>query len=286
MDSDELECERACQARSLKEKSSERTKQSARDMHEQLTGPSRLKQHMKQFIQKLLRPFGYQLQDLRKLGRDPWRDLEILLHATPSPLCFDIGAHRGETSSFIIGHFPGATIYAFEPEPQNFEVLQNAVKAIPRIEIFQMAMGDRLGKAKFLRTQYSQTHSLLPAASSLKSEAHRKVDEVEVVVSTVDDFCQERGITSIDLLKTDCQGFDLRVLKGAGKMLAERRVKFLICECLYAAEYEGQGWFYELLQFLTEMNYAPVTFCNPTRNKFNEATGGDVIFKRKELIEP
>lgn len=225
------------------------------------------------------------MQDIRKLGRESWRDLEILLESNKTnPVFFDIGAHRGETVLEMIRHFPGASIYSFEPDPDNFLVLQDVTQNIPKIKIFQMAMGDRPRRSKLLKTRFSQSNSLLPAA--LKSDSHKKIGEVEVVVSTVDAFCQEHKIESIDLLKTDCQGFDLRVLKGAGKMLGEHRVNAIICECLYAAEYEGQGWFYELLQYLTEMNYAPVSFCNPARNEFNEATGGDVIFKRKELIKP
>ena len=104
----------------------------------------------------------------------------------------------------------------------------------------------------------------------------------EINVTTVDQFCREQKIETIDLLKTDCQGFDLRVLQGAAKFLAERRVNVILCESLFYAEYEGQGWFYEILQFLTAMNYAPVSFGEPTRNAHHEALWCDVIFKRRE----
>jgi FkbM family methyltransferase len=232
---------------------------------------------VKQLMQLCLRQFGYQIRDIRKIGCDAWRDLEIILAEVPAPVCFDIGAHEGETSLSMLEHFPGATIYAFEPDPENFKALQNALQTAPRTKIFPMAMGDCPQRAKFLRTDYSQTHSLLP------SVANKKTGEIEVRVLTVDEFCLEHKIESIDLLKTDCQGFDLRVLKGAGKMLSEGRVKAIFCECLYGKEYEGQGWFYEVFGFLTEMNYAPVTIYNPVRNEFNEAHAGDAVFKRKAL---
>jgi hypothetical protein len=123
------------------------------------------------------------------------------------------------------------------------------------------------------------SNSLLPAASTLNSEAHKKIGEVEITVTTLDLFCQQEKIESIDLLKTDCQGFDLRVMQGAKKMLSERRIKIIQCESLFVSEYEGQGWFYDLLHFLTDMGYVPVSFGEPARNERHEIMWSDVIFK-------
>jgi hypothetical protein len=41
---------------------------------------------------------------------------------------------------------------------------------------------------------------------------------------TIDDYCAEHGITFIDHLKIDTEGHDLFVLKGAQRMLRERRI--------------------------------------------------------------
>ena len=180
-------------------------------------------------------------------------------------------------------HFPGATIHAFEPDPDSFAVLQEVTKSLSsssRVKIHPLAMGDHVHKAKLLKTVWSQSNSLLPASPTLNSPAHRKIGEVEIVVATIDQFCQDNKIETIDFLKTDCQGLDLLVLKGATKMLSERRVKVIQCECLFNSEYEGQGWFYEILHFLTDIGYAPVTFGEPARNANLEATSSDVIFKR------
>jgi len=242
---------------------------------------------MKQLVQSLLRPFGYRLQDMRKIGRDPWRDIQILLHSTPAPVCFDVGAHRGETVRSIVEHFPDAVIYAFEPEPDNFAALQEATKNLPQAKLYPLGLGDFHHKSKLIKTYFSMSNSLLTASAELKSEAHNKVGEVEISVTTPDLFCQKHKIeTTIDLLKTDCQGFDLRVLKGAAKLLSERRVNVIQCEGLFAAEYEGQGWFYEILQFLTEMGYVLVSFGDLTRNTHHEAMWADVIFKCREAPRP
>jgi FkbM family methyltransferase len=37
---------------------------------------------------------------------------------------FDVGAHTGETSSAALANFPEAEVFAFEPPPPTFSVLQ------------------------------------------------------------------------------------------------------------------------------------------------------------------
>lgn len=234
---------------------------------------------MKHFIQSLLRPLGYRLQDIRKIGRDPWRDIQILLQSTPAPTCFDVGAHRGETIESILEFFPAANIYAFEPDPDNFAALQNATRGLSGVRLFPLGMGDTPCVAKLQKTHFSMSNSILSASTTLKSEAHKKVGEVEINVTTIDQFCHDQKIESIDLLKTDCQGFDLRVFKGAAKMLSEKRIKVIQCESLFVSEYEGQGWFYEILDFLTNAGYVPVSFGEPARNEHHEMMWADIVFK-------
>jgi FkbM family methyltransferase len=238
--------------------------------------------NMKQMIQSILRPFGYRIQDIRKLGRDPWTDVQILLQGASPRVCFDVGAHQGETAREMAKSFPDAAVYSFEPDPDNFAKLRENVKHLPAVKIFPQALGDQSRRARLLKTQFSQSNSLLPASAEVRSEHNKKVGEADIEVTTLDQFCEEQKIGMIDLLKTDCQGYDLRVLRGATQLLSEQRVNVLVCESLFMPEYEGQGWFFEILQFLHTMNYVPVTFGEPMRNAHHEAMWADVVFKRRE----
>jgi FkbM family methyltransferase len=219
---------------------------------------------------------------MKKIGRDPWRDVQILLGATTTPICFDVGAHRGETIKSMLEYFPKAIVHAFEPDPDNFAALQKAVANFPQTRLHRLALGDRQQETTLIKTHFSMSNSLLPADAGLQSSAHKKIGEVAISVTTLDQFCAEQKIETIDLLKTDCQGFDLRVLKGAAKMLSERRIRVIQCESLFVAEYEGQGWFYDILHFLSDLGYAPVSFGEPARNADNEVMWTDVIFKLRE----
>ena len=51
-----------------------------------------------------------------------------------------------------------------------------------------------------------------------------------VTVSTLDAFCSENEIATIDLLKIDTEGTDLEVLRGGERMLREGRIRFVVTE--------------------------------------------------------
>ncbi len=104
-------------------------------------------------------------------------------------------------------------------------------------------------------------------------------EKIPVNVTTLDEFCAEQQIGRIDLLKTDCQGFDLRVLKGAQRMLSEKRVGLIQCEAIFDPQYAGQGWFHEILGYLTSCDYALCNIYHPARNSQREMTFADALFK-------
>jgi hypothetical protein len=103
---------------------------------------------------------------------------------------------------------------------------------------------------------------------------------IQVPVETLDAVCQRENIPWIDLLKTDCQGFDLMVLQGAEKMISSHQVGLITCEVIFDQEYDGQGKFHELLKFLDDRGYHLIGFYNMSRTRANDCTYCDVIFSK------
>lgn len=52
----------------------------------------------------------------------------------------------------------------------------------------------------------------------------------EVAVGTVDTFAREFGVEEISLLKTDTEGFDAEVLRGAKSMISSGRIFLILIE--------------------------------------------------------
>ena len=135
---------------------------------------------------------------------------------------------------------------------------------------------------EFHRNSESRTNSLLPtSAESLESDyASLTVtkDVIHVPVETLDAVCAREKIEWIDILKTDCQGYDLMVLQGGEELIAAHRIDLITCEVIFDREYDGQGKFHELLAFLDAHDYRFMGFYNMARNRANECIFCDAIF--------
>jgi FkbM family methyltransferase len=143
----------------------------------------------------------------------------------PRPVFFDVGANVGNLTASLLGKFPDALIYAFEPHPRNFLRLSNAGFAPGRVALNNLALGSAPGRMTLYdRADYEGSeHASLYA--EVISDIHGKdVTEVEVLVSTLDNVTAENNIARIDYLKIDTEGNELAVLIGAARMLKERRI--------------------------------------------------------------
>jgi FkbM family methyltransferase len=239
---------------------------------------------LKNLTQALLRSFGYYLRSTRHFGDHYWNDLVTLMarQASENPIIIDVGAHHGETLIACRDAFPKAMIHCFEPDPESQDILAKCAAGLANVKLHPFALGAAPGQAEFHRNSESMTNSLLPtSAESLASEyaSFTKTQEViQVPVETLDSVCQRENIQWIDLLKTDCQGFDLMVLQGAVKMISSHQIGLITCEVIFDQEYDGQGKFHELLRFLDAYGYKLMGFYNMSRTRTNVCTYCDVIF--------
>lgn len=83
---------------------------------------------------------------------------------------------------------------------------------------------------------------------------------VPVTVTTIDDYCSERGISNIDILKSDTQGFDLEVLRGAQHMLEERRIQLVYLEITFSNVYQHLPGLDTIFSFLSNYGFCLVSF--------------------------
>jgi FkbM family methyltransferase len=151
-----------------------------------------------------------------------------------APLCiFDVGANRG---TFLEGVIQPLTqlglpfaAHAFEPGKRSFEDLERAFGGRPNFTLNNCALGSLAREAEL--------HAPSPG-SSLSSFSKRRLDHFglsfdhteKVAVRTLDDYCAEHSIASIDLLKLDVEGHELKVMQGGLKTFKERRIRMVTFE--------------------------------------------------------
>jgi FkbM family methyltransferase len=158
--------------------------------------------------------------------------LTEILSRYDKPVILDVGANRGNYAKKIMSLRPDANLYAFEPHPATFSLLQQTAEEC-NFEAINCGMGAVAGVLN-LYDRREATGSGTEHASVYQDviEGIHRVSstEVEVRLSTIDTFVRERDLKKITLLKIDTEGHEYQVLQGATETLAGGNVELIQLE--------------------------------------------------------
>lgn len=139
----------------------------------------------------------------------------------------DAGANLGQTSRYILRYFRPVKVYAFEPVSDTYVKLCRNLAHYSQVRCWQIALSDSEGESVIYLHDDHTCHSLL---ADPQAETH---GEEKIQMETLDGFCQQQSIPFIDVLKMDVQGFEMKVLQGAHKLLKESRIRFVYAEVAF-----------------------------------------------------
>jgi FkbM family methyltransferase len=141
------------------------------------------------------------------------------------PVFFDVGANIGSYAKSLSQSFPNARIYAFEPNPASFNAIKQTAPSL-RILPVNVGLSDAIGVAQMwtYASDAASAHATLYADVLTDIHAATSTMASPVALTTVDAFCEEKAIDFIDFMKIDTEGHELSVLKGATRMLRDRRI--------------------------------------------------------------
>jgi FkbM family methyltransferase len=137
----------------------------------------------------------------------------------------DIGANIGYTSSvFARAIDPEFRVYAFEPEPFNFSLLQRSAasrRLRGRVVPVRCAVGAENGTVTLLRNDdHHGDHRVLTTALGETSRSQTNVIQVPLV--SIDSFVQQTiDGQSVSFIKIDVQGYELPVCSGLTRTMAQ-----------------------------------------------------------------
>jgi len=144
--------------------------------------------------------------------------LEEMVRAAPHHVLvlFDVGCNRGNWSAHAfeaaLRHNKRPTIHAFEPEPSALHGLADRFRDTPSVRLNHSAVAEKSGSMDFyVIGAAAGTNSLSKVPGAVP---------VTVPVTTIDDYCDGHGISFIDFLKCDVEGFDSHVIQGAKSLLS------------------------------------------------------------------
>lgn len=227
---------------------------------------------MRRFL-KFLLPFGVVdfirnrriLRDIgRRVGPRDWFRTDRLVHyAEKSGLSLfppgyipdlkhvvDVGANTGQWATMLLNCVVPEKLIVIEPQPNAFAILKKQFEGNGRIELHNVAIGEREGVANLKITRDTTGASLLTPREEMRALIGSNwavTTETTVPLTTLDQLLVD--LNEISLLKIDVQGYEKPVLAGATQSLA--RTKFLLIELNYMPQYDGGSWFGDVHEILT-----------------------------------
>jgi len=139
---------------------------------------------------------------------------------------FDVGANIGQSTLWYLKSFPAAMVYAFEPLPSVYKTLASNVGKLENVICIQKAVGER-NEAIYIPSIKSET---IQTIQVLGIACQDNQSDVKIDVLTIDRFVEQQGIPILSIIKTDTEGYDLDVLKGASGVLKQQRIKYVLSE--------------------------------------------------------
>ena len=86
------------------------------------------------------------------------------------------------------------------------------------------------------------------------------VNELPVEVITLDSYCERKSVRYVNILKTDTQGYDFEVLKGARSLMVKNQIQMIFTEVIFSKMYRDLPDFDEAYRFLLDNNFKLVSF--------------------------
>lgn len=139
-------------------------------------------------------------------------------------LTFDVGANIGEWASNFLIKVPNSQfkVVAFEAASATFKTLSINFRTAgfgTMATPIHAAVSEKVGSATFF------THGPEIGTNSLIEYGH--AFQETTLVTTIDAYCKAEGIQHITFLKSDTEGGDFAVIKGASSLIAMGQIEVI-----------------------------------------------------------
>jgi FkbM family methyltransferase len=229
---------------------------------------------------------GYEMVRREKSERMPAL-CSRLFASLPAQILLDVGANLGQFARAARASGFAGDIHSFEPASAPFAELEKASRRDARWFAHNLGVGDEPGALE-LNTDATRHdfNSFLPP-DRLMAERFTTVElsgreSIEVV--RLDAFLESRDIPSDApiVVKTDTQGFDLRVMTGLGQRIGQ--VVALVTEMAVQPIYEGASSHWEVLDLVRRHGFEPYGFAPVSRDRRGRLIEYDGVFVRPEAF--
>ena len=188
---------------------------------------------------RILQPFWRRLHRISLIGMNYWasefdatgeRDaLKLVakfLHPVNSPVIFDVGANVGDFSLACLEALGSScSIYSFEPSRSTYDLLSGHVTDTS-IKLHRLGFSNIEGHAVLHSSEPGSSIASLEPLDNPVRMFKPELDE-RVSITTIDRFCETHGIGTIDFLKLDIEGHEMKALQGARQTISNGRLRIV-----------------------------------------------------------
>ena len=174
----------------------------------------------------------------------------------------DVGANIG-LHTLNMARIVGNTgrVFAFEPDPSNFEILRKNVKInnYQNIILEQKACADKYGRTTLYQSDHPGMHRVFPQTKQAKGQ-------VQVELTSLDKYFIDSNLADkINFIKIDVEGLEFSVLKGMKNILKNNKKIKILFEFMPKNTMEAGFTPIELLNYLTSHDFK--LYCIDERTK-------------------
>ena len=185
----------------------------------------------------------------------------------------DVGANIG-LHTLNMARIVGNTgqVFAFEPDPSNFEILRKNVKInnYQNIILEQKAVGDKHGRTTLYQSDHPGKHRIFPQTEQAKSQ-------VQVELTNLDNYFDSDMIDKINFIKIDVEGLEFSVLKGMKNILKNSKKIKILFEFMPENTMEVGFTPIELLNYLTSNNFKLYCMDDKTKKLLHVSNNEEIV---------
>ena len=194
----------------------------------------------------------------------------------------DVGANIGYyvlLEATAVG--AGGRIYAIEPIPRSYKLLEKNIRANncqQIVEMFQMAVSNKSGISKIIETTERNNPTMVNPDQ--RSESFQRgietitKSELEVKTITLDEFLEDKG--PVDCIRMDIEGYEVEALEGMRRVLQNSPRLTLYLE-LHPALLKKPMRIADKLQELMDLGFKPTSIIHLDGFELTPCTNSNLI---------
>jgi FkbM family methyltransferase len=197
-------------------------------------------------------------------------------YAADAKIILELGSRDGIQAIELAELWPAARVYAFECNPAALAACRRNLAGHDRITLVEMAVAEQDGPIPFhpIANNAGASSVLVPSGDYDSVEWYNLGQAVTVPATRVDSWAAANGISTVDVVWADLQGYELAALRGMGAMLSGVRLANLELEL--RPIYEGQPLLPEIVAHMQAQGLALAEFHSNAPHHW----WGDGIFVR------